>query len=86
MIKLLSVFWKIMLRKSSPEELPGSNFLLDSTFIFFLISLPTWFWEGLFDYDLVPFIYHRYMRGPFWKSISPFHLPKVYEKGFFKIY
>ena len=38
MIKLLSVFWKIMLRKSSPEELPGSNFLLVATFVFFLLS------------------------------------------------
>ena len=38
MIKLLSVFWKIMLRKSSPEELPGSNFLLVTTFVFFLLS------------------------------------------------
>lgn len=38
MIKLLTVFWRIMLRKSSPEELPGSNFLLASTFIFFLLS------------------------------------------------
>ena len=38
MIKLLSVFWKIMLRKSSPEELPGSNFLLATTFVFFLLS------------------------------------------------
>ena len=38
MIKLLSVFWRIMLRKSSPEELPGSNFLLISTFVFFLLS------------------------------------------------
>jgi len=27
-----------MLRKSSPEELPGSNFLLISTFVFFLLS------------------------------------------------
>ena len=38
MIKLLSVFWRIMLRKSSPEELPGSNFLLVTTFAFFLLS------------------------------------------------
>ena len=38
MIKLLSVFWRIMLRKSSPEELPGSNFLLVTTFVFFLLS------------------------------------------------
>ena len=38
MIKLLTVFWRIMLRKSSPEELPGSNFLLVTTFVFFLLS------------------------------------------------
>ena len=38
MIKLLTVFWRIMLRKSSPEELPGSNFLLVTTFVFFLFS------------------------------------------------
>ena len=38
MIKLLSVFWRIMLRKSSPEELPGSNFLLVTTFVFFVLS------------------------------------------------
>ena len=38
MIKLLTVFWRIMLRKSSPEELPGSNFLLATTFVFFLLS------------------------------------------------
>ena len=38
MIKLLSVFWRIMLRKSSPEELPGSNFLLVTTFVLFLLS------------------------------------------------
>ena len=38
MIKLLTVFWRIMLRKSSPEELPGSNFLLVTTFVLFLLS------------------------------------------------
>jgi len=38
MIKLLTVFWRIILRKSSPEELPGSNFLLMTTFVFFLLS------------------------------------------------
>ena len=38
MIKLLTVFWRIMLRKSSPEELPSSNFLLASACIFFLLS------------------------------------------------
>ena len=38
MINLLTVFWRIMLRKSSPEELPGSNFLLATTFVFFLLS------------------------------------------------
>ena len=38
MIKLLFVFWRIMLRKSSPEELPGSNFLLVTTCVFFLLS------------------------------------------------
>ena len=38
MINLLTVFWRIMLRKSSPEELPGSNFLLVTTFVFFLLS------------------------------------------------
>ena len=38
MIKLLTVFWRIMLRKSSPEELPGSNFLLVITFVLFLLS------------------------------------------------
>ena len=38
MINLLTVFWRIMLRKSSPEELPGSNFLLVITFVLFLLS------------------------------------------------
>ncbi len=38
MINLLTVFWRIMLRKSSPEEIPGSNFLLVITFVFFLLS------------------------------------------------
>ena len=38
MINLLTVFWRIMLRKSSPEELPSSNFLLTTTFILFLFS------------------------------------------------
>ena len=38
MINLLSVFWRIMLRKSGPEDLPGSNFLFVATFIFFLLS------------------------------------------------
>ena len=38
MINLLTVFWRIMLRKSSPEELPGSNFLLVTTFVLFLLS------------------------------------------------
>ena len=38
MISLLIVFWRIMLRKSSPEELPGSNFLLVITFVLFLLS------------------------------------------------
>ena len=38
MIKLLTVFWNIILRKSGPEEVPGSNFLLVMTFIFFLLS------------------------------------------------
>tara|TARA_B100001013_G_scaffold304005_1_gene206318 strand:+ start:1365 stop:1895 length:531 start_codon:yes stop_codon:yes gene_type:complete len=38
MIKLLTVFWRIMLRKSSPEDLPSSNFLFVSTLIFFLFS------------------------------------------------
>ncbi len=38
MIKLLTVFWNIILRKSGPEEVPDSNFLLVVTFIFFLLS------------------------------------------------
>ena len=38
MIRLLIVFWKIMLRKSSPEELPDSNFLLVASFVFLLLS------------------------------------------------
>ena len=38
MIKLLTVFWRIMLRKASPEELPSSNFLLVGACIFFLLS------------------------------------------------
>ena len=38
MIKLLTVFWNIILRKSGPEEVPDSNFLLFTTFIFFLLS------------------------------------------------
>ena len=38
MIKLLTVFWNIILRKFGPEEVPDSNFLLVMTFIFFLLS------------------------------------------------
>ena len=38
MIKLLTVFWNIILRKSGPEEVPDSIFLLVTTFIFFLLS------------------------------------------------
>jgi len=38
MIKLLTVFWRIMLRKSGPENLPSSNFLFVATFILFLLS------------------------------------------------
>ena len=38
MIKLLTVFWKIMLRKSGPKDLPSSNFLFVAAFIFFLLS------------------------------------------------
>ena len=38
MVRLLIVFWKIMLRQSSPEELPSSNFLLIASFVCFLLS------------------------------------------------
>ena len=38
MIKFLTVFWNIILRRSGPEEVPDSNFLLVMTFIFFLLS------------------------------------------------
>ncbi len=53
-----------MLRKSSPEELPGSNFLLVTTFVFFLLSQIPVGIRCLFNLIIGPFLfaYAPYLR------------------------
>lgn len=38
MIKLLTVFWNIMLKRSGQESLPDSNFFLGLVFIFYFLT------------------------------------------------
>ena len=38
MIKLLTVFWNIMLKRSGQETLPDSNFFLGLVFVFYFLS------------------------------------------------
>ena len=38
MIKLLTILWGIMLKKSSPQDLPRSGFFLGLMFFFYFLS------------------------------------------------
>ena len=38
MIKLLTILWGIMLKKSSPQDLPKSGFFLGLMFFFYFFS------------------------------------------------